>query len=304
MATVQAPVPVPTQVPTVPMVQPTGVKKPMNKKTMMLIGGILLTIIGLIMVFRKNNQKPSIEIKPANGDAKKVDAIKNDLKKIEKTIMGFKVKEGVSPIMDSLTTSSAEVQNFVQNEVCAIMNHEDTIKEFEDTFVWSHPLPCKGKEFSVEAGMDMMKENIGKMKDIAEKMSPEMKKLVLSLIEKTENTLVNLEKQACSDGKTEVKKEDVLKIIRELRLSICGHVERKTSKKEAKNKIRTVMNLIPFPSMFGGLPIARLQDEVDEDIEAVEEPEGKTFRDERIINEDGIEVPKHRGPPLVAAKGV
>ena len=91
----------------------------------------------------------------------------------------------------------------------------------------------------------MLYENIDKMKKIAERMSPEMKKLVLSLVKNTEKMIEHLEQQACGDGKTEVKKEDILKIVKNLRLSLCGHVEKKTSKEEAEKKINSVMKLIP-----------------------------------------------------------
>lgn len=246
MAAVPVPVPVQAPVPAqVPMVQPKGVKKPMNKKTMMLIGGgLLLTIIGLMMVFRKNTQKQ------ADSDTKKVEDIKQDLKRMEQRILGFRVKEGVSPIMDSLAVSAAEVQDFVQNEICAVINHDDAIKEFEKTLILPDTIQCKGEEKSVEAEMVMLKENIDKMEKIADRMSPEMKKLVMNLMKNTKKMIEELQQQVCGNGKTEVKKEDVLKIVKNLRLSLCGHVKGKTSKEEAKKKINSVMKFIPS-FMFG-----------------------------------------------------
>ena len=246
----QAPVAVQAPVVTqVPMVQPKGAKKPMNKKMMMLIGGgLLLTIIGLMMVFRKNTQKQEI----ADSDTKKVEAIKEDLKKIEQRILGFRVKEGVSPIMDSLTVSAAEVQDFVQNEICAVINHDDAIKEFEKSLILPDTIQCKGEQ-SVEAEMIMLKENIDKMEKITDRMSPEMKKLVMNLMKNTKKMIEELQQQVCGNGKTEVKKEDVLKIVKNLRLSLCGHVKGKTSKEEAKKKINSVMKLVP--SLMFGRPV-------------------------------------------------
>ena len=176
-------------------------------------------------------------------DLKKVDAIKEELKEIEKTILGFRVKEGVSPIMDSLTASAAEVQDFVQNEVCAVINHDDAIQFLEKGFEWidTETIHCKGKRPSVETAMVMLNENIDKMKKVAEGMTPEMKKLVMNLVKTTKNIIQVFEQQVCGDGKTEVTKEDVLKIVKNIRLSLCGHVEGKTSKKEAAKKIKTLL---------------------------------------------------------------
>lgn len=269
----------------VPMIQPKGVKKPMNKNTMMLIaGGLLLTIIGLVVVFRKNKKtQVAVEIKPTKSeDKKKVEVIEENLEKIEKTILGFRVKEGVNPIMDSFTSSAAEVQDFIQNEVCAVINHDDAIKTFEKSLSLPDTIQCKGDK-SVERGTVMLYENIDKMKKIAEKMTPEMKKLVLSLVKNTEKMIEELENQVCGDGKTEVKKEDILKIVKNLRLSLCGHVEKKTSKEEALKKIDTVMKLVP--SLMFGRSVARVQ-----------EADPKTYRSEKITIKDGVEVPKYRVP--------
>jgi hypothetical protein len=292
---------VPTQVAMVPMVQSKGVKKPMNKKTMMMIGaGLVLTFIGLIVVFNKNKKtqvaidttveaikedlkktQKNVEVKSTKSDDKKVEAIKEDLKKIEKTILGFKVNEGVSPVMNFLTESAAEVQDFVQNEVCAVINHDDTIKQLEDEMIW-RPFPCKGDGPSVETGMKMLNENIRKTEKLAESMSPEIKKHVLSLVKNAEKMVEELEQQVCGDGQSEVKKEDILKVVKDLRRSLCGHVKEKTSKEEADKKIGSVMKLVSS-LLFGRLPEAR-----------VLEADPKTYRDEKITKEDGVEVPKYR----------